>query len=209
MTAFDDAFEDLPLVAILRGLEPKDADAIGDALVEAGFRLIEVPLNSPDPLASIAKLAERHGDGIVIGAGTVLTPDAARDVVVRGGRLVVMPHGDPAVIDAAKKAGAWCIPGAATPTEAFAAFAAGADAVKLFPGEALPPAVLKSWRSVFPPDMRLLPVGGVGIGNMADYVAAGASGFGIGSALFRAGKSAEDVAADARAFVDAWRRIKG
>jgi len=209
MTAFDDAFEDLPLVAILRGLEPKDADAIGDALVEAGFRLIEVPLNSPDPLASIAKLAERHGDGIVIGAGTVLTPDAARDVVVRGGRLVVMPHGDPAVIEAAKKAGAWCVPGAATPTEAFAAFAAGADAVKLFPGEALPPAVLKSWRSVFPPEMRLLPVGGVGIGNMADYVAAGASGFGIGSALFRAGKSAEDVAADARAFVDAWRRIKG
>lgn len=209
MTAFDDAFEDLPLVAILRGLEPKDADAIGDALVEAGFRLIEVPLNSPDPLASIAKLAERHGDGIVIGAGTVLTPDAARDVVVRGGRLVVMPHGDPAVIEAAKKAGAWCIPGAATPTEAFAAFAAGADAVKLFPGEALPPAVLKSWRSVFPPALKLLPVGGVGIGNMADYVAAGASGFGIGSALFRAGKSADDVAADARAFVDAWRRIKG
>lgn len=209
MTTFDDAFEDLPLVAILRGLEPKDADAVGDALVEAGFRLIEVPLNSPDPLASIAKLAERHGDGIVIGAGTVLTPDAARDVVVRGGRLVVMPHGDPAVIEAAKKAGAWCIPGAATPTEAFAAFAAGADAVKLFPGEALPPAVLKSWRSVFPPEMRLLPVGGVGIGNMADYVAAGASGFGIGSALFRAGKSAEDVAADARAFADAWRRIMG
>ena len=209
MTTFDDAFEDLPLVAILRGLEPKDADAVGDALVEAGFRLIEVPLNSPDPLASIAKLAERHGDGIIIGAGTVLTPDAARDVVVRGGRLVVMPHGDPAVIEAAKKAGAWCIPGAATPTEAFAAFAAGADAVKLFPGEALPPAVLKSWRSVFPPEMRLLPVGGVGIGNMADYVAAGASGFGIGSALFRAGKSAEDVAADARAFADAWRRIMG
>jgi 2-dehydro-3-deoxyphosphogalactonate aldolase len=208
MTAFDDAFEHLPLVAILRGLEPGDAEAVGDALVDAGFRLIEIPLNSPEPLESIGKLATRYGDEIVIGAGTVLSPDAARDVVVHGGRLVVMPHGDPAVIEAARKAGAWCIPGAATPTEAFAAFAAGADAVKLFPGEALPPAVLKSWRSVFPPEMRLLPVGGVGIGNMADYVHAGASGFGIGSALFRAGKSAEDVAADALAFVDAWREIE-
>lgn len=209
MTHFDDAFEDLPLVAILRGVTPDNAGAVGDALVDAGFRLIEVPLNSPDPLASIATLAERYGEAVIVGAGTVLSPDAARDVVVHGGRLVVMPHGDPAVIDAARKAGAWCIPGAATPTEAFAAFAAGADAVKLFPGEALPPPVLKSWRSVFPPELRLLPVGGVGLDNMAKYVAAGASGFGIGSALFKPGKRVEKVAEDARAFVHAWREIAG
>lgn len=209
MTQFDDAFRDLPLVAILRGLMPENAATVGDALVDAGFRLIEVPLNSPEPLASIAMLAERHGDDVIVGAGTVLSPDAARDVVVHGGRLVVMPHGDAAVIDAARKAGAWCIPGAATPTEAFAAFAAGADAVKLFPGEALTPPVLKSWRSVFPPEMRLLPVGGVSLGNMADYAAAGASGFGIGSALFKPGKSVEEIAEDAQAFAGAWRTIAG
>ena len=207
MSAFDLAFDHLPLVAILRGLTPEDAEAVGDALVEAGFRLIEIPLNSPDPLASIGLLAKRYGDEVIIGAGSVMSPKAATDVIGQGGRLIVMPHSDPAVIGAAKKAGAWCVPGVATPTEAFAAFAAGADAVKLFPGEALPPKVVKSWRSVFPPGLRLLPVGGVSIDNMADYAAAGASGFGIGSSLFKAGKSAADVAADAREFIAAWKRI--
>ena len=207
MSAFDLAFAHLPLVAILRGLTPDNAEAVGDALVEAGFRLIEIPLNSPDPLTSIGLLAKRYGDEAIIGAGTVMSAGAAADVAGQGGRLIVMPHGDPAVIAAAKKAGAWCVPGVATPTEGFAAFAAGADAVKLFPGEALPPKVVKSWRSVFPATLRLLPVGGVGIDNMADYAAAGASGFGIGSSLFKAGKSVEEIAADAKAFAAAWRRI--
>ena len=209
MTAFDRAFESLPLVAILRGLKPDECETVGDALVEAGFRLIEIPLNSPDPLASIATLANRYGDDVIIGAGTVLSADAARSVADCGGRIVVMPHSDPKVITAAKAADAWCIPGVATPTEAFAAFANGADAVKLFPGEAMPPRVLKSWRSVFAADMRLLPVGGVGVENMADYMAAGASGFGIGSALYKPGKPVQSIRADAERFVKTYRTISG
>lgn len=209
MDAFERAFAHLPLVAILRGLEPDEAEAVGDVLVEAGFRLIEIPLNSPQPLLSIGRLARRYGDDIVIGAGTVMSAEAAGDVVAQGGRLIVMPHSDPAVIGAAKAAGAWCVPGVATPTEGFAAFAAGADAVKLFPGEALPPKVVKSWRSVFPAALRLLPVGGVAVDNMADYAGAGASGFGIGSSLYKAGKSVADIAADARRFVAAWAAIDG
>jgi 2-dehydro-3-deoxyphosphogalactonate aldolase len=118
-----------------------------------------------------------------------------------------MPHGDPAVIAAAKLADAWCVPGVSTPTEGFAAFAAGADAVKLFPGEALPPKVVKSWRSVFPATLRLLPVGGISVDNMAEYAAAGASGFGIGSSLFKAGKPVEQIESDAKRFVAAWREI--
>lgn len=208
MNAFDRAFDHLPLVAILRGLTPETAEAVGDALVEAGFRLIEIPLNSPDPLTSIGMLAKRYGDDVVIGAGTVMSPQAANDVIGQGGRLIVMPHGDPAVIRAAKDGGAWCVPGVATPTEGFAAFAAGADAAKLFPGEALPPKVLKSWRSVFPETMRLLPVGGVSADNMAEYVDAGASGFGIGSSLFKPGKSVDAIAADAGQLAALWRRIR-
>ena len=137
----NEAMAALPLVAILRGITPEEAEPIGAALVEAGFRLIEVPLNSPDPFRSIEILAKRFGDAALIGAGTVMSPEAARNTVEAGGRLVVMPHSDPAVIRAAKDAGAWCLPGVATPTEGFAALAAGADGLKLFPGEALPPAV--------------------------------------------------------------------
>ena len=205
MDAFESAFDHLPLVAILRGLEPDECEAVGDVLVEAGFRLIEIPLNSSEPLVSIGKLAGRYGDDVVIGAGTVLSPEAAAAVIDAGGRIIVMPHSDPAVIISAKDAGAWCVPGVATPTETFAAFANGADAVKLFPGEALPPKVLKSWRSVFPADMKLLPVGGVGTDNMKDYLAAGASGFGIGSALYKAGKAVDDIRTDAAEFVSAFR----
>ncbi len=207
MNPFDRAVDHLPLVAILRGLTPDDAEAVGDVLVEAGFRLIEIPLNSPDPLISIGKLAGRYGDDVIIGAGTVMSRKAAQDVIDQRGRLIVMPHSDPAIITAAKQAGAWCVPGVATPTEGFAAFAAGADAVKLFPGEALPPGVVKSWRSVFPKSLRLLPVGGISVDNMAEYAAAGASGFGIGSSLFKAGKSLEQIKADAKRFVAAWRKI--
>ena len=205
MDAFESAFRHLPLVAILRGLRPDECEPVCDALVEAGFRLIEIPLNSPEPLDSIERLAKRYGDEIVIGAGTVLSSRAAAEVVEAGGRIIVMPHSDPSVIDAAKNAGAWCIPGVSTPTEAFAAFGNGADAVKLFPGEALPPKVLKSWRSVFPAEMKLLPVGGIGVDNMKDYMIAGASGFGIGSALYKAGKPVDQIRSDAEEFVSAFR----
>jgi 2-dehydro-3-deoxyphosphogalactonate aldolase len=201
------AMAELPLVAILRGMRPEEAEAIGDALVETGFRIIEVPLNSPEPFRSIETLARRLGKTALVGAGTVMTPEAARRVVDAGGRLVVMPHSDAEVIRAAKVAGAWSLPGVATPTESFAALRAGADALKLFPGEALPPAVVKAWKAVFPPTVPLLPVGGITPESMAEYVAAGAGGFGIGSALYKPGMAAAEVARRAEMFVRAWREL--
>lgn len=203
-----EAMAALPLLAILRGITPDEAEPVGAALVEAGFRLIEAPLNSPDPFRSIEILAKAFGQDAVIGAGTVMSAEAARRTVEAGGRLVVMPHSDPAVIRAAKAAGAWCLPGVATPTEGFAALAAGADGLKLFPGEALPPPVVKAWRAVFPKDVPLLPVGGITPENMAAYIAAGAAGFGIGSALYRSGVTAAEVAARAAAFAKAWRAVQ-
>jgi 2-dehydro-3-deoxyphosphogalactonate aldolase len=197
----------LPLIAILRGVTPEAVVAIGRALVDAGFAIVEVPLNSPRPLDSVSRLADALGDDALVGAGTVTTPESARAVADAGGRLVVMPHADPAVIRAAKGAGLACTPGIATPTEGFAALAAGADALKVFPAELVTPAVLKAMRAVFPKETRFLPVGGITPQSMAPYVAAGASGFGLGSALYRPNDSAETVAANARAFVDAWRSM--
>ena len=197
-----------PLVAILRGLRPDEALEIGEALVRSGFRTLEVPLNSPAPLESIRLLAQRFGADVLVGAGTVLTEDAARDVASAGGRLVVMPHGDPAVIRAAKASGCLCLPGVATVTEAFAALAAGADGLKLFPAEQLPPEVLKAWRAVLPASCSLLPVGGITPDRMAAYVRAGANGFGIGSALYKPGKPVAEVARDAVAFVHAWAALQ-
>lgn len=199
-----EAMRFLPLVAILRGIKPEEAEPIGAALVEAGFSLIEVPLNSPEPFRSIETLARRFGEQALIGAGTVMSPEAARRTVEAGGKLIVMPHSDAAVIRAAKAAGAWCLPGVATPTEGFAALAAGADGLKLFPGEALPPSVLKAWKAVFPKEVLLLPVGGITPDNMAVYVAAGAAGFGIGSALYKPGVSADEIARRAERFIAAW-----
>jgi 2-dehydro-3-deoxyphosphogalactonate aldolase len=192
-----------PLVAILRGIRPEEAVAVGEALVEAGFAMIEVPLNSPDPLASIAALARRFGDGVLIGAGTVLAPDQARAVVAAGGRLVVMPHADVAVIGAARAAGALVLPGCYTATEAFAALAAGADGLKLFPAEIGGPPLLKALKAVLPGDVPVLPVGGVTPETLAAWRGAGAAGFGIGSALYRPGDPADLVGARARAFVAA------
>lgn len=203
--AFDRAFAALPLVAILRGVRPDEAVAVGGALVEAGFRLIEVPLNSPDPFASVAALARGFGEDVVIGAGTVLDPVDVGRLAGAGGRLVVCPHGDPDVIAAAVRAGLPCLPGVATPTEGFAALRAGAAALKLFPAETLGPATLKAWRAVFPQATRFLPVGGVEPGTMAPWLAAGADGFGLGSALYKPGMSAEDAGRRAAAFVEAWR----
>ncbi|MFH1796404.1 MAG: 2-dehydro-3-deoxy-6-phosphogalactonate aldolase [Pseudomonadota bacterium] len=195
-----------PLVAILRGLKPDEALDVGAALVEAGIAIIEVPLNSPDPLKSIALLAERFGAETLIGAGTVMSPADVGEVAQAGGRLIVMPHSDGAVIRAAKAAGLICTPGVATPTEAFAALRAGADALKLFPAEGLPPQVLKAWRAVMV-GATLLPVGGIDATNMAAYRAAGADGFGLGSALYKPGKPVDAIARDAAALVAAARAL--
>lgn len=201
--------ERLPLVAILRGVTPDEVVPVGRALVEAGFAIVEVPLNSPQPLASIRLLCEALGGTVLVGAGTVTTPAQVRAVADAGGRLVVMPHGDPAIVRAAKGAGLACVPGVATPSEGFAALAGGADALKLFPAELLTPAVLKAMRAVFPEETRFLPVGGITPDRMAPYVAAGAAGFGLGSALYRPGDAPATVAAHAGAFVEAWRRLAG
>jgi 2-dehydro-3-deoxyphosphogalactonate aldolase len=194
----------LPLIAILRGIRPGEACVVGEALVAAGFIAIEVPLNSPEPLASIGQLAAACSERALIGAGTVLRPEQVGQVAAAGGRLIVMPHGDPAVIRAAKQRGLLCVPGVATPTEAFAALDAGADALKLFPAEALPPEVVKAWRAVLPPEVWLLPVGGIAPQTMAPYLAAGANGFGLGSALYRACTPTAEVAERARAFAETY-----
>ena len=199
------AFTALPLVAILRGITPPEVEAVAQALYEQGFRLIEVPLNSPDALVSIARLSRTLPADAVLGAGTVLSVDAVRQVADAGGRLIVMPHADLQVIAAAKQRGMACVPGAATPTEAFAAAHAGADAVKLFPAELVTPQVVRAMRAVLPKTLRLLPVGGIVPDNMAAYRQAGASGFGLGSALYAPGCSAEEVAARAQRFVQAWQ----
>ena len=197
----------LPLVAILRGVTPEEVVSIGGTLVDAGFAIIEVPLNSPRPLESVRLLSDAFGDSVLVGAGTVLSADYAQHVADAGGRLIVMPHSDPAVVRAAKAMGLACVPGIATPTEGFAALANGADALKLFPAELLSPAVLRAMRSVFPAETRFLPVGGITPHTMAEYVAAGASGLGLGSALYKRGDGPDVVAANARAFVAEWRRL--
>lgn len=201
----DPALQSLPLIAILRGVKPEEVEAVASGLYAEGFRVIEVPLNSPQALDSITRLARCMPTDALIGAGTVLSADAVRDVQIAGGKLIVMPHADVAVIRVAKARGLACIPGAATPTEAFAALQAGADALKLFPAELVTSAVVKSLRAVLPKGLRLLPVGGITPESMAPYRRAGAAGFGLGSALYAPGASVADVAARARAFVQAWQ----
>lgn len=198
---FEAAFARCPLIAILRGVEPNEAEGIGEALVGAGFTLIEVPLNSPDAIDSVARLARRLSGRAVVGAGTVLR--AAEVVTVRaaGGMMIVSPNADPAVIAATASAGLVSLPGIATPTEAFAALDAGATALKLFPAEGASPPVLKAMRAVLPPGARILPVGGVVPGSMRAWRQAGAAGFGAASALYTPGATAEEVGARARAFV--------
>lgn len=197
------ALEQLPLVAILRGIRPDEAEPVGDALADAGWRLLEVPLNSPDPLRSIALLARRFPDAVV-GAGTVRTADQVRQVHDAGGRLIVSPHFDARVVEAAARLGMVALPGVMTPSEAFAALDAGATGLKLFPAEMIPPAAVKAMRAVLPPEVLLLPVGGIAPATMAGYRAAGANGFGIGSAVYKPGMDAPAVATAARAFTDAW-----
>jgi 2-dehydro-3-deoxyphosphogalactonate aldolase len=209
MTAFADRLRACPLVAILRGIRPDEADAIGDALVETGFTIIEVPLNSPDPLASIGRLARRLDGRALVGAGTVLRKPDVAAVAQAGGRLIVMPHADGDVVREAKRLGLSAMPGFATPTEAFAMIAAGADALKLFPAEGSSPAVLKAMRAVLPPDMPILPVGGIDEAGLAKWIAAGAAGFGIGSSLYKPGSTAADVRQRGQAFIAALRAVRG
>lgn len=203
MNGLDEALDRLPLVAILRGLQPGQAIEVGEVLVDAGFRIIEVPLNSPEPLQSIERLATAFGDRAIIGAGTVLRSSDISAVASAGGRLIVMPHADCSLIRQVDHLGLFCIPGVATPTEAFAALDAGADALKMFPAETMPPAVVKAWRAVIRPPIKLLPVGGITPANMAAYLEAGASGFGLGSALFKPDLSLPTIEANAGTFVDA------
>ena len=199
---FAQALRTLPLVAILRGLPNGDALAIGAGLAAEGWRLIEVPLNSPQPLASIEAMSAALPDALV-GAGTVLTTGQVRDVHAAGGRLIVAPNFDAEVVRAAVQLGMVCLPGVATITEGFAALAAGASALKLFPAEMLAPPVVKAWRAVLAPDTVLLPVGGITPGNLATYRAAGADGFGIGSSLYHPGATPGEVRDKAMDFMAA------
>lgn len=204
LSQFRAHMDSLPLVAILRGLKPEEALDVGQAIVNAGFHILEVPLNSPDPLRSIHILAEAFPNALV-GAGTVTTAQQVRDVKTAGGQLIISPHLDDNVVCEAVNLGLICVPGVATPSEAFKAIALGAHGLKLFPAEMISPAVVKSMRAVLPKHIRLIPVGGIGTHNMADYRNSGASGFGIGSALFAPGKSAQAVSESAVSFVQAWK----
>jgi 2-dehydro-3-deoxyphosphogalactonate aldolase len=198
---------DLPprgVIAILRGVAPDEVLAVAQALLRAGIGVIEVPMNSPQPLQSIARLAAAHGAQALVGAGTVLTPEDVDAVADAGARLVLAPNFDAAVVRRAKARGLWAMPGVATPSEGFAALAAGADGLKLFPGEMLGPPVLKAWRAVFPSHVPLYAVGGVGADNLATYRAAGAVGAGVGSSLYTPGLEPAEIERRARALLAAW-----
>jgi 2-dehydro-3-deoxyphosphogalactonate aldolase len=195
------------LIAILRGLRPEEAPAVGDVLYQAGFRIIEVPLNSPQPYDSIRLLRQSLPADCLIGAGTVMTPEQVRLVKEAGGQLIVMPHSDAKVLRAAKEAGLYLAPGVATPNEAFAALAEGADVLKLFPAEQMNPGVVKAWLAVLPIGTPLIPVGGITPDNMKVFLDAGVKGFGLGSGLFKPGMSVADVAERAHAYVAAWKQL--
>jgi 2-dehydro-3-deoxyphosphogalactonate aldolase len=204
LTQFQAHMDRLPLVAILRGLSPEEALDVGRATVNAGFHILEVPLNSPDPLRSIQILAAAFPN-VLVGAGTVTTAQQVRDIKAAGGQLIISPHLDDNVVCETVNLGLISLPGVATPSEAFKAIALGAHGLKLFPAEMISPAVVKAMRAVLPGHIRLIPVGGIGTHNMADYRKSGASGFGIGSALYAPGKSAQAVGESAAAFVKAWQ----
>ncbi|CDY74517.1 2-dehydro-3-deoxyphosphogalactonate aldolase [Caballeronia glathei] len=198
----DAAFSACPLIAILRGVTPADAADHGRALYEAGFRIVEVPLNSPQPFDSIAAIRQALPADAIVGAGTVLHSSFVDRVKAAGGELIVMPHSDADVVRAAKLQGLACAPGVATPNEAFLALKNGADVLKMFPAEQLGPHVVKAWRAVIAAEVPLVPVGGVTPDNMGPYLAAGANGFGLGSALYKPGQSAAVTGAHAKAFVN-------
>jgi 2-dehydro-3-deoxyphosphogalactonate aldolase len=204
---FTTAMARCPLVAILRGVGPEEIEGIADALVDAGFSMIEIPLNSPNPLASIARIAQRYGDDVLIGAGTVLSVDQVKAVQGAGGRLIVSPNSNIEVIAASAAAGLVSLPGYFTPSEAFAAIAAGASGLKLFPAEAATPAVLRAQRAVLPADMAVLVVGGITPETMAPWLGGGAQGFGLGSALYKPGDAPALVGERAHHFITALKRL--
>jgi len=206
-TRLESAFAALPLVAILRGLKPAEAEGIAQALYDCGFRFIEVPLNSPAPFDSIAAIRRLLPQDALVGAGTVTEIPQVAHLAEIGADLVVMPHADTEVIRATKAAGMVSLPGVATPTEAFAALKAGADALKLFPAELVVPRVIKAMRAVLPAGTRLLPVGGIAPDTMAPFLEAGAAGFGLGSALYAPGMSASQVTERADRFIAAWKEL--
>lgn len=193
--------DECPLIAIIRGVTPDEAEAIGDAIYQAGIRIVEVPLNSSEPLRSIERLAARFGERMLIGGGTVLTPANVEDIRDVGGRIIVSPHGNPHVIRATVAGGMVSIPGYFTPTEAFAALDAGATALKLFPAEAASPTMLRAQKAVVPADVPIIIVGGITPDNMRPWIDAGAAGFGLGGGLYLPGQSAEDTLARARSYV--------
>jgi 2-dehydro-3-deoxyphosphogalactonate aldolase len=195
---------ELPLIAILRGIEPPDAVAVTDALSRAGFLCVEVPLNSPNALESIREIRERFDGKLLIGAGTVLTETEVAAIHDAGAQIAISPNTNPAVIAAAKRHDLISIPGFATPTEALAGIAAGANALKLFPAESISPAVVRSLKAVLPASLPILPVGGITAASMAAYIGAGAAGFGIGSSIYTPGTTADVVGRRAAMFVKTW-----
>lgn len=194
-----------PVIAILRGIGPDEAESIGNALEEAGVTIVEVPLNSPDPLQSIGTLARVFGDRMLIGAGTLTDPAQVTEVASAGGKLIVTPHAELSIVRAAKKAGLFAVPGFFNPTEAFALLQAGADAIKLFPAEVVGPSMLKALKAVLPKDTLVVPVGGVDKLSVGAWIAAGASGFGAGSSIYKPGDDAKTVKQKATVLMDAIR----
>lgn len=208
MQVFGEALAEVPIVAILRGLEPERAVEVGEALWAAGIRIIEVPLNSPYPLRSISALAEAFEGRAVIGAGTVLSTEDVRAVSSAGGQLIVSPNTDGRVIAESKRLGLVSMPGFFTPTEAFQALEAGADLLKLFPGDAIRPKIVGALRAVLPPDKGIVVTGGVDRENIVAFFEAGAKAVAIGSAIFKPGKPIDDIALGARTLIAAWRAGK-
>lgn len=198
---FNQYLSQCPLIAIIRGVTPDEAEAIGQAIHDAGIRIIEVPLNSPEPFASIARLAGKFGDEVLVGGGTVLRWSEVHEIKDCGGRLIVSPNTNAEVIAATAQAGLVSCPGFFTPSEAFTAIDAGATALKLFPAEAASPAMLKAQLAVIPRDVPTIVVGGVKSDSLQPWREAGAAGFGLGSGLYRAGQSAAETLDKARAYV--------
>lgn len=199
----------LPLVAILRGLEPERALDVAWALVESGFDILEVPMNSPNPVASIESIAKALGDRALVGAGTVLTCAQVDELADRGAGLVVSPNCNPQVIARTIERGMVSLPGVLTPTEMFAAIDAGATGLKIFPAEIFPAPVVKAVKAVLPPELPVYVVGGINSGNMSEFLAAGAAGFGMGGSIFKPGKELDDIARDAAAIVAAFKAAAG
>jgi len=207
MTLWNEKFKEMPLVAILRGLSPEEAIDVSTVLVEAGIKILEVPLNSPNPLESISKMKAHFMDQAIIGAGTVLTGEAAKQVHDNGGELIVAPNLNADVAAMSKKCGMIYCPGILTPTEAFNALALGADALKIFPADAHPPSYIKSIRAVLPRDTTIIPTGGVEPDTIATYYQVGANGFGAGSSLYKPGKSLNEIAEMAAKLVSATKNV--